>query len=75
MDIFAEVTKRTQGLHGKIAADLAHLGGVLRCNDCGEEWALTQEDIGRHLAHGWPKHCGRTMRWVTQKELDAESSR
>ena len=64
--------KRAQGLHGNMAADLISNGGVLRCHECDHEQALTEAQIAQYLAHGWPKHCGYGMRWVTQRELDAE---
>lgn len=65
----AEIVKRATGLTGAIAADLALFGGVLRCGECGGERPL--DDVAGHLAHGWPEHCGKTMTWVTLKELAA----
>lgn len=44
-------------------------GGFLRCETCGHKRVLG--DVGDKLAHGWPKHCGYTMRWWTQRQIDA----
>ena len=66
----AETVKRAQGLHSAIAADLAPFGGILRCGTCHGERSLG--DVGANLCHGWPKCCGYTMRWVTQRQLDEE---
>jgi hypothetical protein len=54
-------------------AQLAGLGGYLRCEVCGERRDLG--DIGAHLTHGWPKHCGLTMRWWTARQVDAGEDR
>ena len=60
-----------QGLHERMGNDLAKLGGVLRSNKCGHEQTMTADQIAAYLRRGWPEHCGHTMRWVTQRELDA----
>ena len=67
-----EYFKRAAGLHNKIGSDLAALGGLLRCMHCGYEQPLNAEQIGKYLAKGWPEHCGSTMRWITQNNLDEE---
>lgn len=64
-----EFAARVSGLHGKIASDLAGFGGYLRCETCGHRRVLG--DIGGKLARGWPKCCGYTMRWWTQRQIDA----
>lgn len=53
------------------AADLMTAGGILRCEECGGERPL--DDVAGYLSRGWPKHCGRTMTWVTLKMLAAEN--
>jgi hypothetical protein len=68
-----EIVKRARSLVPAIAADLSGFGGVLRCTqDCGMPMRLDEERIARYLRDGWPKCCGYTMRWVTQRELDEE---
>jgi hypothetical protein len=69
----AEYLKRAAGLHAKIGADLASHGGILRCETCTATRPLG--DVGAKLRSGWPMCCGLTMRWVTQRELDAEAQR
>jgi hypothetical protein len=64
-----DFVKRATGLHAHIAADLAAAGGILRCT-CGAEQPLG--DIASYLASTWPRHCGRTMTWVTLEMLAAE---
>lgn len=59
-------------LYRAMATDVAPLGGLLRCTTCGAEHVLSENRIARFLASGWPQHCGYTMRWVTQRELDKE---
>ncbi|QPC81050.1 hypothetical protein G4Y79_15205 [Phototrophicus methaneseepsis] len=63
--------KKTAGIHGMIASDIAHFGGVLRCKECGKEQPLTEQQISHYLGHGWPECHGETMLWVTQRQLDA----
>ena len=45
----------------------AEFGGFLRCETCG----LRGEVEARYWRVGWPKHCGYTMRWWTQRQVDA----
>ena len=67
-----EIVKRAATLNSSVAADLAGFGGILRCADgCGREQPLG--DIAGSLRSGWPKCCGYTMRWVTQRQLDEEA--
>lgn len=56
-------------IHEAIGNDLASLGGFLRCEVCGVQRGLG--DTGRHLAYGWPKHCGHTMMWWTARQIAA----
>lgn len=46
-------------------------GGYLRCETCRRREELG--DPGRRLMGlpGWPKCCGYTMRWWTQRQIDA----
>ena len=48
-------------------------GGMMRCTVCGHEQALSVELVDMYFASGWPTHCGYTMRWITQRELDGEN--
>ena len=67
------IVQRATTLHTALAADLEPFGGILRCTDgCGREQSLG--NIASHLGGGWPKCCGYTMRWVTQRELDEEAA-
>lgn len=61
------------GLHQAIATDLGKLGGVLRCKVCGYEEPITNTSLKLYLAEGWPTHCGKTMVWVTEKDLIQEN--
>lgn len=49
--------------------ELQPLGGFLRCESCHHTKPLG--DVGKKLGEGWPKHCGYTMRWWTQRQIDA----
>lgn len=66
------------GAHEAIAGDLKSFGGLLRCTVCGVENTLPSDDsrwarkVGSLLRTGWPKHCGYTMRWVTDSQLAEE---
>lgn len=57
-------------LHNNLGEELKSLGGILRCEQCGLQRPLG--NIGNKLANGWPKCCGLTMRWVTDRELKEE---
>lgn len=59
--------------HDTIARDLAGLGGILRCGECGTEDTLTAYGIASYLRDGWPRCCGYTMTWITQRQLDEEA--
>lgn len=49
-----------------IAESLTGFGGHLECMECGHTQPLG--DVGNKLAHGWPMHCGYTMRWITASQ-------
>jgi hypothetical protein len=72
MDDTQKVMERAVTLHAAIAADLEPSGGVLRCTACQTERPLGE--VAGHLRHGWPKCCGYTMTWVTQRQLDDGSA-
>lgn len=58
-------------LERSLGADLAHFGGFLRCEQCGHSAELGNP--GRRVMGGeggWPKHCGYTMQWWTQRQID-----
>lgn len=59
---------RAQGKINAIANELKGFGGILRCMHCEEEQELP--DIAESLQRGWPRCCGYTMRWITQRQLD-----
>ena len=63
---------KTDLMYKAIGSDLDALGGVLRCEVCGYEIPLQQGDAARYTRHGWPKHCDKGMRWLTQKQLADE---
>lgn len=61
-------------LAAAINAECSGIGGLLRCTVCLREEPLG--DVGaRTTGGGWPRCCGYTMRWLTQRELDAEAGR
>jgi hypothetical protein len=56
-------------LADKMNAALRPLGGFLRCETCRHEQDLG--DVGLSVDTGWRKCCGYTMRWWTQRQVDA----
>lgn len=53
-----------------IAESVEGFGGLLRCETCGREQSMCEGDAGSYLFRGWPRCCGYTMRWWTQRQLD-----
>lgn len=53
-----------------IGDSISEFGGFLRCETCGTRQALGH--VGFKLAGGWPTCCGYTMRWWTQRQIDAD---
>jgi hypothetical protein len=53
----------------RVASSIVPLGGFLRCTVCGRDEPL--DHVGHHLDTGWPRCCGYTMRWWTQRQIDA----
>lgn len=54
-----------------LSSELDKAGGFLRCEECGRLKALKSHDASFYVVKGWPKHCGYTMRWWTQRQIDA----
>ena len=71
MDSIEATIRRVSGLHGAIGAALDPFGGILRCETCRTSHAMQPGDAGRYTAKGWPRCCGYTMRWWTQRQIDA----
>lgn len=65
-----EMAERAATIHDAIADGLSGFGGLLRCTTCKREQPLG--DIAGSLRSGWPKCCGYTMTWMTQRLLDEE---
>lgn len=49
---------------------LNDFGGYLRCGTCGATQPLGNASE-RLTRAGWPKCCGYTMTWLTQRQIDA----
>lgn len=64
-----DIVRRSRAVGGAIAENLQGFGGILRCETCGHKKLLG--NVGNKLTNGWPKHCGYTMRWWTQRQIDA----
>ena len=56
-------------IHDALGREAQSFGGVLRCESCGDMKALGS--VGAKLRDGWPKCCGYTMRWWTQRQIDS----
>jgi hypothetical protein len=56
-------------IHEVIGGKVSPLGGLLRCETCGRTRDLV--NVSAKLRNGWPKHCGYTMRWWTQRQINA----
>lgn len=59
----------TTDFHAAAARATEGFGGFLRCESCGYSRELG--DLRSHYATGWPRCCGYTMRWWTQRQVDA----
>ena len=57
------------GIHDIVAAEIEPFGGFLRCETCRRVEALGE--TANHLRAGWPRCCGYTMRWWTQRQIAA----
>jgi hypothetical protein len=55
--------------HEAVAKDISGMGGILQCPTCKNKFPLAEGRVGGFLAHGWPKCCGLTMEWITDKQL------
>lgn len=59
------------GVIGAIGTSLDQFGGFLRCEVCRRQQDMHKGDAGRYTGHGWPRCCDLTMRWWTQRQIDA----
>lgn len=65
-----EIIDRARSLPDAIGGALSGFGGYLRCRHCGHSADLG--DPGRRVTStGWPKCCGYTMEWITQRQIDS----
>lgn len=62
---------RAAALPGAIGESLGAFGGFVRCETCRAQWDVTSDLAGHYTAKGWPKCCGYSMRWWTQRQIDA----
>lgn len=67
----ADMMGRIRAMQESISESLDGFGGFLRCESCDRSRDMRQGDAGYYTAHGWPKCCGLTMRWWTQRQIDA----
>jgi len=67
----SDIVRRVAGLHDAIGGSLDQFGGHLRCESCGFGYPMRPGMAGRFTAKGWPRCCGHTMRWWTQRQIDA----
>ena len=74
MDEINRIMSNIQNMYTDIGSSLDASGGVHRCKVCGYEIPHMPGDGARYTAHGYPKHCGKTTRWVTQRQLDEEAA-
>ncbi len=56
-----KLINNVNNLHGNIAKDVYPNGLDMSCKVCDYKFHATTEDCGFYLAHGWPKHCGKSM--------------
>lgn len=68
-DLISGWCERVTKIRTGLSSALGHFGGVLRCETCQRTEPLG--DPGRRVTgEGWPKCCGYTMRWWTQRQID-----
>ena len=61
-----DVIQRAQTVHQVIAEALCPTGdaGQMLCRvGCGNAFEIMPDDVARYIRHGWPRCCGREMRW------------
>lgn len=63
-------TKSSCHRGGRMSTGLSAFGGYLRCEECGHTAPLGDPDARVFGGVGWPKHCGYTMRWWTQRQIN-----
>ncbi len=71
MSSLSDMVKRVSGVHDAIGCSLDQFGGFLRCETCRTVRTMGVGDAGRYTAKGWPRCCGYTMRWWTQRQINA----
>lgn len=59
--------KTISTLHMDMAKEAYPNGTDAVCKVCGAIRYMTTADCADALAHGWPKHCGKSMRLVSIK--------
>ena len=55
-------------LQKHIAQDVWPNGAQLRCKICGGVKNISVDECANHLAHGWPKCCGKTTELIKFKK-------
>jgi hypothetical protein len=71
MSDLTDIVRRLRNIQGDVGETLDAFGGFLRCEKCGATLDLDSGDAGRYTSKGWPRHCNLTMRWWTQRQIDA----
>lgn len=61
------IFQRLSAMKRDIEATVPQHGGILRCETC----LRIQDPRGEYMSVGWPKCHGQTMRWWTQRQIDA----
>ena len=59
--------QRVRNFHDDLHTQTEGFGGYLRCETC----RATGDVKPHYWQTGWPKCCGYTMRWWTQRQIDA----
>lgn len=52
-----------KNIHAGIAGDVWPDGQDLYCWNCGAHFHATTEQCADFLAHGWPQHCDKEMKF------------
>lgn len=66
-EIVKDMMQRARTVHSAIANDLFPTGeaGYMVCRDgCDNQFDIDVTDVATYLRSGWPRCCGREMRWV-----------
>lgn len=62
-----DIFTRLQAFHSDVDQITSRAGGILRCETCRR----TDTPKGEYWRTGWPRCCGYTMSWWTQRQIDA----